>query len=263
MKTFKFILLFVSFLFLFLSCDKNTGVDEPLVSTQNEMTLANPSNSNNPFDCCGLLHNKALRISLDKLAEYPSEVSFDERISVACQAVQQVLLEEGIIQTRSTVNFEDDEELIALVQFLMEDMENNYENFIEALGLDAYTKEQLHYLFRTVIAMAEYEDITADDVFDEVVAFETKVLNNTIPIPINDREYVLSGTSTLRYSLSFWADEMDMSAATRGKKWWQWLIIGAADALGYFAPGGGIMAAVGASTLANTLIKDETQQANQ
>ncbi|MDR0296262.1 MAG: hypothetical protein LBH91_08855 [Prevotellaceae bacterium] len=80
--------------FLFFACNKNVN-EAPMPK---EMTLTNPSNSNNPFDHYGSLHNKALRITLDGLHKNPSEISFDKCVSLAYESVQQVLWDEGYIQ---------------------------------------------------------------------------------------------------------------------------------------------------------------------
>ncbi|MDR0296263.1 MAG: hypothetical protein LBH91_08860 [Prevotellaceae bacterium] len=139
---------------------------------------------------------------------------------------------------------------------MIADIENNFENFIAALDIDSYAKTQLQILFSELIAMDEDDSITSDDIFDKVVIFETKVLNNTITIPSNSKETVLACTSTLRHSLSFWYDELVETRAA----WWKWVVIGLSDAAGLaggIALGGGtgaISAGVACSSLANTLL---------
>jgi len=247
--------LFTLSFFLLFACNKNVN-DIP---TPEEMTLSNPNNNNNPFDYYGVLHNKALRITLDELHKKPTEINFDKCLSVAYESVQQVLFDEGYIATRTSVNWEEDEEFIALLQFLIEDMENNYENFIAALNIDSHTKAQLQNLFSELIVMAENDAITPDDIFDKVVVFETKVLNNTISIPSNSKEPVLACTSTLRHSLSFWNDELVEIETRSGRKWWKWVVVGLADAVGAIsgaATGGAIVqGAVACSAVAYAVVR--------
>ena len=162
----------------------------------------------------------------------------------------------------------------------MEDLDNNFENFIVSLNLDSHTKSELDAFFRNIVSMSEYQDLTYNDVYNEIISFENKVINQTVLVPIQEREVVLAGTSTLRHSLAFWEEELQIESTpylctsnskyngfriqqAARKKWWHWVIIGVADALGGIAGGslggGGaiVSGAVGASRLANTLIKDE------
>jgi len=260
------ILLVISFLFTLLACNKNEVVEKIDFEIDKEITLTNPSNSSNPYDYCGVLHNKSLRMTLDQLAGEPN-VSFDKTVSTAFRISEQVILEAGVIPQRSSpINFEEDEDLIALLQFVMEDVENNYENFIAALDLDSYTKEQLQSLFKNVITMSEDENVTEDDIFNEIVIFETNVLRNIISIPSDELEIILAGTSTFRHSLSFWADEMNIQSydkkasdsevlALAKKKWWKWLVVAGADVVGALGgaacgPGGAVLGGAAASALA-------------
>jgi len=255
------ILLVVSFLFTLLACNKNEVVEKIDFEIDKEITLTNPSNSSNPYDYCGVLHNKSLRMTLDELSGEPN-VNFEKTISTAFRISGQVVLEAGIVpQNSSPINFEDYEnyeDLMALLQFLMEDVENNYENFIAALDLDSDTKEQLQSLFENVIAMAEDENVTEDDIFNEILIFETQVLENILIIPSDEIETILVGTSTFRHSLSFWADEMNIQSFDKKapntevnelakKKWWKWIGVALADvggALAGTATGGPILGVV-------------------
>lgn len=249
MKISRLILIFASFLFLFLACNKNSS-EAPVM--EKIITLANPSNSNNPFDDCGILHNKILRMSLDKIGTNPAKANLEDCMLAARESVQQIFLgtnyEEGYMRVSENGDI-DDEELTALLQAMLDDIDNNFENFIASLELDAYTKEQLQNLANELLAMEEDESITPNDVFDKVVAFEGRVLNNNILIRIDDREPTLAYTSTLRHSLSFWADEMDLDInmdapiVIQRMSFWKWVVAGLADAGG--AIGGTILGGPG------------------
>jgi hypothetical protein len=227
---------------ILVACEKSQ-VSNVEFSAMEEQTLANPANPDNPYDYYGLMHNEYVRKVLDEMPDL-SNVSIDERLSVLNSTIQNVLLKDGFMMTKST-NLEDGEELMAAILSLIGDAENSYANFIDTLNFDSETKQQLQILFNDVISMSENKNLTVDDVLDAVIEFENKVLNNVITIPANDREAFLGSTSTLRHSLAFWYDEMDMDEGNgddemelRGN-WWRWAIVGAADAAGYFYGGGG------------------------
>ncbi|MDR2909802.1 MAG: hypothetical protein LBV47_00325 [Bacteroidales bacterium] len=244
------------------ACNKSQ-VEDVEFSAMEEQALINPANPDNPFDYYGDLHNKGLRIALDELKDSP-DASFEERIRVSGQAAQKVLSEEGMAMSKSTVNITDTAEFIAAMEFLIDDMKNNYVNFIESLNVDFYTKRQLQFFFHDIIAMSEIEGLTYNDVSNKIIEFEDKILNNIIAIPSNEREVVLAGTSTMRYSLNFWAEEMDLidpetgTLRRGGWKWWHYGIVVAADALGAMAGcgsvGGVVLFGVGYSGLAAAII---------
>jgi len=243
----------------FISCDKKQFVNNE--SSTPEISLLNPSNPNNPYDYIGEIHNKGLRILLD---EFPisNDMSIKECakmcIPFASQTFDRILTESNIIVSKSTVNLEDDEEFLSELEFLFDDIENNFVNFVNSLDLDSYTREQVQTLFSDIFIMSRKEEVTFSDIFDKIVEFETKVLDNTISILSNERESVLGGTSTLRHSLSFWLEELDINEleineelndllVLYGKKW-PLIVIGGVDALGAILGGifgGGIGAGAG------------------
>ncbi|MDR2926985.1 MAG: hypothetical protein LBV41_02100 [Cytophagaceae bacterium] len=214
------------------ACNKSQ-VENVEFSAMEEQTLINPANPDNPFDYYGDLHNKSLRIALDELKDSPN-ASFEERIRVSGQATQKVLSEEGMAMSKATV---DTAEFMAALEFLIDDMENNYVNFIAALNLDTYTKNQLQILTQELIAMSKFEDLEYDDVHSKIVEFETNVLNHIITISDNDMEDILACTSTMRHSLSFWTNEKglfhnDNSVNPEKWRWYHYIIVAAADAFG-------------------------------
>lgn len=254
---------------LFWACDKNqqvVNVEEPTIEGSK---LINPSNPNNPYDYVGELHNKGLRILLD---EFPKSKEFKVRecIPFARQTFDKILAESNIVMSKSTVNLEDNEEFMNSLEFLMDDMKNNFENFINSLDFDTNTVVEVQNLFSEIFVMSKNEEVTFSDIFDKIVGFETKVLDNTIAIQSNEREAVLGGTSTLRHSLSFWLEELDMNELYINEefndlfllygKTWPLFVIGGCDALGAVIGGifgGGVGAGaggVGASFVATVVL---------
>jgi len=217
------------------SCEKNPAVNENIYTQISPLNLIDPSNSDNPYDYYGSLHNEGLRMALDNIKKLP-DYSFEECVKIASKAAENVLCKEGFIFSKSN-NIEDDEELVEMIKFIVDDMENNFSNLIESLSLTSDTKEHLKILFNDVIEMDETDELFYENAYDRLVDFETKVLNNIISIPINEREVVLGSTSTFRYSLAFWIEEIDEIDIEDLELRKGWHLIAIFDFIGFFVGG--------------------------
>jgi len=236
---------------LFWACDKNQQAVNVETLTVENTKVINPSNPNNPYDYCGELHNKGLKIVLEKFSYNLSNVSYKECLKAVDDAVKNVLIRDGKLMSKST-NL-DEEELIALIKLLLNDIPNEYENFIMSLDYDYNTKIELLTFFKEIISMSEYEEITYEYIINKVLEFENKVINNDIYIIELDKEVVLTCAAILRYSLSLWADEEIRGGDAPKMKWYHWLILAGADAAG--GSGGGVIGAIGCSSFALEVIK--------
>lgn len=75
-----------------------------------------------------------------------------------------------------------------------------------------------------------------EEVDNYFVSFENEIIDSNL-YSSNDKRTLLSAISTARYSSCFWYNYYEVASnsnsnVTSKRTWWQWLIVGAADALG-------------------------------
>lgn len=75
-------------------------------------------------------------------------------------------------------------------------------------------------------------EISHSAMHDYILSLEDTILNDT-SLYGDDREYVLGITSISRHSFYYW-NEYQKNNASKGNpyRWWQWVVVGAADAMG-------------------------------
>lgn len=225
-----------------LSCNDSTS------KILEETLIVNPSNPANPYDMVGEMHNAALGKTMEYVWSSPVTLSAQDIISISREcsfkqisnypSTRSVTLDELEVMT--------EEEIIAL----LEDMDNNLENFIAELNLSPHAKVLLKDLVTSILSMADEDDLNYDMLHEKVITFENRLLlEKQFELGEIDELALLSGTSTLRYSLAYWEDIYgNNEVGTRAtRNWWQWLVIGIVDAAG--AVNGAIGGAVGGITL--------------
>lgn len=140
---------------LMISCDRNER-DEVVKEPENKIKAIHADNPMNPYDYYGKLHNKALKITLSELSG-KKDISFNECISTSFAVTNKVLKDEKSNYYKVKSNSSEiNEELINSLGYLMEDLDNNFENFIVSLNLDPHTKSKLDVFFRNIISMSEH-----------------------------------------------------------------------------------------------------------
>lgn len=256
MKTItKIGILVFAFIFSFSLTSCNDNLDNV-----NDVVLS-PANPNNPYDYIGEMHNQALSLVMNHY-DNTDKTTTKEMNSLVEQYSYQVTSMHT--QTRGTTIDQLDTMTEEEVLELLADCDNNLVNFISSLSISSESKEKLTEIFSFVLESADDPDVTHEKLNFKIVEFENnylEIMNSEGELDENDNLTVLAGTSTLRHSLSYWEPIMiDESAATRGRKWWQWVIIAVADAGGALAgasggPATAVSCGVSASSFANTLMK--------
>ncbi len=78
------------------------------------------------------------------------------------------------------------------------------------------------------------ENTDYEDYHHYVVNYENEIITSK-KYNENDTKILLSSSSTARYAVFYWKNELDESQpsnSTLKRKWWQWAIIGISDAVG-------------------------------
>lgn len=205
--------------------------------------VIDPSNPANPYDFIGQIHNEGLSKTMTEVYASTKTLNADEIISISSKHSSELLFSND--QTRGVSIDELEtmtgEEILAM----LEDMDNNLDNFINELELTPAAKAEFKGFVTSFLA-APYDsdpDKAYSMMYNKVVSFENTLLSQQTAISSMDQMALLSGSSTLRHSLAYWSDtygqeELASSSAAPKRKWWKWLIIGLSDAAG--ATGGAI-----------------------
>lgn len=210
------------------------------------------ANPNNPYDSAGLQHNKVIKQFLEK---YDSKnLSNQETLNI----LNNLCDENEIKGEKADMNF---------INFGIKDFKNNFRNVVNKSSLSKNGKLRFQGLLDYMITEGFKGEISYYQFFNYIIKFEDTIKNDK-SITKKDMEFILKATSVARYSTFLWGnyyyDNMSlkslnskMTANDGMTTWWQWLIIGASDVAGGVAGGGAfsVSGAVGASGLANTLIK--------
>ena len=227
MKKLTFLLILVTFVVSFFSCNRE------IVSTDlEEITTINASNPLNPYDFIGEMHNKALGNVMMQVSISSKKMSIQEIIDIsrACSFEQLSIFPMTKSITLDEIEGMTEEEVLRL----LEDFDNNFDNFINELDLSLQAKSELRTFVSTMLSMSETDNLDYDMLYQEVVNFENSLLvNGQTELNEIDELAVLGGTATLRYSLAYWEDTcVTLDTKSGPRKWWKWVVIGLADACG-------------------------------
>lgn len=207
------------------------------------MTLRDPSNPKNKFDYVGDIHNQ---IVSEYISKYGREKRPTEEI---CQLIDDIASQNEDFQKRNLEKVDCE-----MIKKGVEDFNNQFKNIVNSLDISSAAKNKLQELIDYLFELAfKSENTSYSNYYDYVIKYETEVMNNE-KFSKKDLKVLLSSSSTARYSVYLWKNELKESRTsntTTKRKWWQWAIIGAADIGGTAA--GGVSGGAAASTTAYTL----------
>jgi len=242
--------------FIFNSCSDNASEEFNTNSSQEPHTSLkkrdgiSPDNPSNPWEIYGIVHNEIL---------------------------QEVLNHQNFLKndTEATINF-------SLLKFtdkynpadfggyttthkimnILKSFPNSYYDVVESHNYSPNVKNKLNYLFELIYTSFEEEGLDYNIMKGKIVAFEETLLNGSESLMSDvEKDIILKTTSIGRHSLYFWflnTNEKypiyDSPDKKSEKKWWKWLVIGAADVAG--AVTGNVAGALGASAGASTLVDE-------
>lgn len=240
----------------FFSCNDNADVSNGnIYEVKNETNFnkftdeCNPANSQNSYDYVGKIHNEIV-------SEYVNKYSSDENISIGkiCSVVDSLAASNQDFLQIKTSAYQPVDSLV--IQNGVLDFENNFSHIIDSLNISQSAKDELSDLEDYLFARSlDLNEPSLSDINTHIITMETSILNDNTYTQA-ELKILLSATSTARFSCCFWnnyymyraTSKQSISMAKR--KWWQWLIVGAADVGGAIAGAGGT--AAGAVTVGAT-----------
>lgn len=213
------------------------------------------SNSKNPHDSFGKLHNEVVAVYQ---AQYAGK-----GLSMAETCAQ---TEKIVNQNAAIVALNGGKYVKVNTELIVEssgDFKNQFVNVINNSKLSGEGKLRAQELLNYMFTIAFTEQYTTYDAFySHIVEFENSILSNS-KLTAADKTSILCGTSTARYSIHFWNKQygganQPNTVAKRG--FWGSLIVGICDVggavVGYLEGGvaTGLSTATGASNAAGEVV---------
>ena len=142
---------------------------------------------------------------------------------------------------------------------ILSDRDNNFQNIVRQTKCSDYAKTKLTDLFSLIITEKDNEALDYNLLHTKIVDYEKKILDDKV-LTDHDKKLLLMSTSIGRYSLHYWYTNAQLQNARIERKWWEWLLVGAADVAGgvagaEFGVAGAVAGAVGASSGMATLLE--------
>ena len=248
----RFFFLVLAVVAFFASCtndEQSLGVTSTtkLLSVQ-EPELA--ANSNNPYDYFGKAHYDGLLFVSKKtngftVSRKKQKAAIDEFVKTQTFADTRSGAFSALTETELASIFEQAQN--ATIQV---DTVNMSSAMVNAVTLYSQT---LRHLFETE------GNLTFSEIKDSIMHFESCVLSNDKLTEV-EKEDLLKSTSTFRYSALQWErfiKEHESKRATRSrKKWYHWVIIVGADAIGALAHGSVSEAVQASQAVSDEITKD-------
>lgn len=248
-------------LIMFQSCKGESETTE--VNLHNEVyekiqnvEISKASNPANPYDYFGVQHFNGVNALLKDFQVYPTIPEILEKsATIFCETksenYENILTEEQIRQ-------------------IYNDAINKF-SFCSDLELSQELRDELTTLSKVINDICENpEEYSYEYLKSQIIDYEATVIENH-NLTEKTKEVILSSTSTVRHSALQWEDVIfdpnfngpEPNGATVGikkLKWWQWLVVAAADAGGaalgiIITPTGGVAAAVCASSATIEIFK--------
>ena len=217
-----------------------------LLAAQDPQLAANP---NNPYDYFGKAHYDGLLFVSKKTNGFTKSKKKQEA------ALAEFIKSQSFADTRSSSPSSlTDEELIQVLEQAQEakiriDTIHTSAAMINAVTLYTNTLQRLS----DIEGYPEYSAIK-----DSIMLFENVIIQDMNLTEI-EKERLLKSTSTFRYSALQWEKyikEHDTKLTTRGKrKWYHWIVIVGADAIGAFVDGSVTGAVLASKTASDEISK--------
>lgn len=218
-------------------------------------------NSSNPADTAGLIHNLIVDYTVTAVsASLPASRAYDTSVTFA-KSYFGPAFDETDFRTKISVS---------LLEDLLADTTSKFYNTIDDMrNTRKVVKDKLKNLVDVLFDTASLPaDVPYDTIKNRIVAWEAGI--GTPSFTASEQTLLYHVGAVARYSMSYWIKKHDhewdvvmtpaeRAGTTKKRKWWQWLIIGVADAAGVVAGAvtgnvvGGIAAGASASNTAYNL----------
>lgn len=240
------------------SCDKQQDLmgDDLLVASSPQKAISSPNNSSNPYDQLGKLHNSEMNSLFDEVRKINTLRAFngEEKITafdLACEKYD--------ISNTVKLNIESS---LSMPNYI-----DDYNSILASSAANQVIQHNLRDMFSELRIKSENNQINTYEDFGKIIlSMEDKIIKDD-NLTIENKKDLLSVAATFRHSAHNWYNEqveadtnipIYILTPSRKLKWWKWLILGAADALGGLAGGGGfnVGTAVTASTFAKSFLEE-------
>lgn len=258
-------------LLVFNGCSNEDSSGGKTMEVVGQITLTNdalfrtgvdtPENSANPYDQIGVKHNIVIA---DVMANATSLNTTDDYINYA-RTVSYREFGWSASSTPSPTNTQ--------IINVINDVGHNFGNVISNSNFSTIGKQQLTAFINIMITANSNQNANYNDLKSKLVSFEVDLDKNSL-ISSVEKQNILQVTSVARHSAYYWYNDMldakeynsKLPAGAQKRKWWQWAVVGLADALGgiagavvgsptgIVAVGSAVIGAAGASGGAVTVI---------
>lgn len=178
---------------LLTSCNSDESVEEYKNTLESNIhgksgILFSPSNSSNPYDSVGVLHNDILDIYLSGNHTHTSVEDIDNE-------VQSLIMASTIVSDSSALILPG----IDVIADILNSPDTSLTNIIDSSDFTGYAKIQFADFVDSLMMMSndEYEYI-----YDFIILYESSVLTDTSLIS-NDKRIILTVTSLARHSFYY------------------------------------------------------------
>ena len=206
-------------------------------------------NPTNPYDYVGQLHNQIVQQAL-LIERKNSESTADD--------VENIALSNGLFSKQFPSYSKNSGIINGFIKQGVNDYNNNFRSTINGLNISTdakgYAQNLVDYMFTSGMSSnpSSYSEFNS-----YVIKLEQDILSNS-KLTEFDKQVILCGTSTARYSGSLWSQKQSEGGEAAKRPWWNWLIIGVCDVGGAIAGatvnlGVAVTAGAAASVAANTL----------
>jgi len=227
--------------------------------------MSSPDNPSNPWDIYGVIHNEILQEVIDNQRCFGNDTN---------AAINFALLK--FEEKYDPVSFGGKTSL-AEIQVILQNFPNSYYNVVNTYSDNQSVRSKLNDLFDIIYNSFDEDGLDYNIMKGRILSFEESILNDSHDlisasgITATDMDVVLKTTSIARYSFYFWylnTNEIGTPSydyevhGKKKRKWWKWLVVGAADVAGGATGGvwGALGTSAGASTLVDWVVPDEESE---
>lgn len=177
---------------LLISCNSDESVEDYKSLIENNILgkpgIFSPSNSLNPYDSVGILHNDILDIYLSANHTHTSVEDIDDEI-------QSLILASTVVPDSSSLILPGTE----VIADILNSPDTSLTNIIDSSAMTSYSKIQFEDFIDSLMMMNEEE---FEDIYDFITLYESSVLIN-ISLNSNDKRIILTVASLARHSFYY------------------------------------------------------------
>ncbi len=205
--------------------------------------LTAQSNSANPYDKIGQIHNKVVKDFLQNYGD--KDLSEEEVLNISSQLCEKY----GLPKPHLT------QEQLSLLKEIIRGS-SDFAGIASKVNVSKNATKYLTQLFSIIDKEGKEESVQYNQIYKAIIKIEETILNDE-SLPKNERKMLLESTSIMRHSLYLWNTHIGNTAGKKRKccKWLRWLAVAGADVAGFLLSDGNVSASVSASNFVYTITK--------